>query len=171
MKRTRSISLVPYPPRVRRVSRYELQKLFPKYRSSRVSSQQSFDINLQSSQAKNWSLSFNESNFIHQEHPHSNEKRESVSKKLKLRSKLFLTWCTTVSVTTALILLGSIIGTHQHQLVQVALHQQRVVLAVRVPHLQPAQRVLQPLRQPLLQQKQLQHQVQVLHHRRVQVCL
>ncbi|CAF3397456.1 unnamed protein product [Rotaria socialis] len=85
MKRTRSISLVPYPPRVRRVSRYELQKLFPKYRSSRVSSQQSFDINLQSSQAKNWSLSFNESNFIHQEHPHSNEKRESVSKKLKLR--------------------------------------------------------------------------------------
>ncbi|CAF3384280.1 unnamed protein product [Rotaria socialis] len=74
MKRTRSISLVPYPPRVRRVSRYELQKLFPKYRSSRVSSQQSFDINLQSSQAKNWSLSFNESNFIHQEHPHSNEK-------------------------------------------------------------------------------------------------
>ncbi|CAF3455716.1 unnamed protein product [Rotaria socialis] len=105
MKRTRSISLVPYPPRVRRVSRYELQKLFPKYRSSRVSSQQSFDIN------------------------------------------------------------------HQHQLVQVALHQQRVVLAVRVPHLQPAQRVLQPLRQPLLQQKQLQHQVQVLHHRRVQVCL
>ncbi|CAM4871047.1 unnamed protein product [Rotaria socialis] len=87
MKRTRSISLVPYPPRVRRVSRYELQKLFPKYRSSRVSSQQSFDINLQSSQAKNWSLSFNESNFIHQEHPHSNEKRESVSKKLKLRRR------------------------------------------------------------------------------------
>ncbi|CAF1543511.1 unnamed protein product [Rotaria magnacalcarata] len=109
MKITRSISLAPYPPRVRRVSRYELQKLFPNYRSNRVSSQESFNINLQSSQ-------------------------------------------------------------HQHQLVQVAPHQQRVVVAAQVPHLQPVQRVLQRLRQPRLQQKQLQHQVQVVHHRRVQVC-
>ncbi|CAF5209980.1 unnamed protein product, partial [Rotaria magnacalcarata] len=42
---------------------------------------------------------------------------------------------------------------HQHQLVQVAPHQQRVVVAAQVPHLQPVQRVLQRLRQPRLQQK------------------
>ncbi|CAF1155195.1 unnamed protein product [Adineta steineri] len=120
-----NVSPTPHPPRIRRVSQHELQSFFPSIRSNRVSSNSTTSIRLsQGSKASRSSLLNRQSlqrgnnsqlsrqSFEPANNRQSNQQNESESEDIKLRRKRsFRRWCTAVTISTLLILLGAIIAT------------------------------------------------------------